>query len=120
MSVPSDPATTDLYQTARTTPGRQASDRLLFVAEPAPVAEGAAEAAAEGDAAAEAAPPAEDAQEGEEEEGGSAKPDYSKNMLEYVVASSGQVSLPAHAWGTLRAPKTSRHECDKPQLILIA
>lgn len=89
---------------------RQASDRLLLVAEPAPVAEGAGEAAAEGDAAAEAAPPAEEAQEGEEEEGGPPKPDYSKNMLEYVVASSGQVSLAAHAQAVLPAPRTSWHE----------
>lgn len=72
---------------------RQATNRLLLGAEPAPAAEGAGEAAAEGDAAPEAAPPVEDAQEGEEE-GGPPKPDYSKNMLEYVVASSGQVSLP--------------------------
>ena len=65
--------------------------------EPAPVAEGTGEAAAEGDAAPEATPPAEEAAEGEEDEGGPPKPDYSKNTLEYVVASSGQVSKSAHA-----------------------
>ena len=65
--------------------------------EAAPAAEGAGEAAAEGDAVAEATPATEDAAEGEEEEGGPPKPDYTKNMLEYVVASSGQVSMPALA-----------------------
>ena len=65
--------------------------------EPEPVAEGTGEAAAEGDAAPEATPPAEEAAEGEEDEGGPPKPAYSKNMLEYVVASSGQVSKSAHA-----------------------
>ena len=68
--------------------------------EPTPVAEGTGEAAAEGDAAPEATPPAEDVAEGEEDEGDPPKPEYSKNMLEYVAASSGQVSLSAHAQQT--------------------
>lgn len=69
--------------------------RFCVHTEPAPVAEGTGEAAAEGDAAPEATPPAEDAAEGEEDEGGPPKPEYSKNVLEYVVVSSGQVSTSA-------------------------
>ena len=72
---------------------------------PAPAAEGTAEAAAEGEAAAEPTPAAEETAEGEEDEGGPHKPDYSKNMLEYVVASSGQVSLLVPALITTGVPK---------------
>ena len=87
-------ASTVLYKaTSHTDSVMGAEQNLLYVdTEPTPVAEGTEEAAAEGDAAPEATPPAEDVTEGEEDEGGPPKPEYSKNMLEYVVASSGQVS----------------------------
>lgn len=52
--------------------------------------EAGGEGAAEGEAAPEASPVAEEGEEGEGEEG-PPKPDYSKNSLEYVVTSSGQV-----------------------------
>ena len=60
-------------------------------AEAVPAGEAGAEGAAEAEPAAEEAPAAEEGEEGGET--GPPKPVYSKNMLEYVVASSGQVSL---------------------------
>ena len=59
-------------------------------AEATPAGEAGAEGAADAEPAAEEAPAAEEGEEGGET--GPPKPDYSKNMLEYVVASSGQVS----------------------------
>lgn len=65
------------------------------IAEAAQNGEAAGEGAAEGEAAAEAAPAAEEGEEGEGEEG-PPKPDYSKNTLEYVVTSTGQVHTAPH------------------------
>ena len=94
-----DAATTIQYSGSKShkqCDGRQ-PDILCVRTEPAPVAEGTEEAAADGDASPVATPPAEDAAEVEEYEEGPPKPDYSTKMLEYVVASSGQVSTSAHA-----------------------
>lgn len=67
------------------------------IAEAAQNGEPGGEGAAEGEAAAEAAPAAEEGEEGEGE-GGPPKPDYSKNTLEYVVTSTGQVhTAPCHS-----------------------
>ena len=65
-------------------------------AEAAPAGEAGAEGAADAEPAAEEAPAAEEGEEGGET--GPPKPDYSKNMLEYVVASSGQVRLNAQVF----------------------
>ena len=94
--------------------------RTLSAAEPPAAAEGTGEAGAEGEAAAEPAPVAEEGMEGEEGEGGPPKPDYSKNMLEYVAASPGQVCLLAHTilascmaglCGITDSAKPQHHNC---------
>ena len=64
----------------------------VCIVDAAPTADGADEAAAEGEPAVESAPAAEDGEEADGE-AGPPKPDYSKNILEYVVAGSGQVHI---------------------------